>query len=216
VVMPGQFLERATLIPVAGVVMEGVSHRGRLQPPLLVLPPRPEDGGGMDHVVGAELAWAASQAGHPTLRFNHRGVGASQGERSGGEDLVEDVLSALLVAGENAGHPRPAVAAAGGACATALEVLRRHPERISGVCLISPGALDAADVPEVGVPVLLVLGSEQPTVGRVALASAIAAAGGALELIEGADAGWIRGLPQLGQAVAAWLSGLGRAGGAIP
>lgn len=207
-VMSGQFLERPTLIPVADVVMEGVSHRGRLRPPLLVLPPRPADGGGMDHVVGAELAWACSHAGHPTLRFNHRGVGASQGERSEGEALIEDVLAAVTVASENADGVRPALAAAGGACVVALEVLRRHGDRLSGVCLISPEALRPEDVPDARVPLLLVLGSEQPTVGRVALASAIAAAGGSLEIVEGADAGWIRGLPRLGREVARWLSHL--------
>ena len=35
----------------------------------------------MDHVVCAELAWAAARAGRPVLRFNFRGVGASQGSR---------------------------------------------------------------------------------------------------------------------------------------
>src|SRR5438045_9499120 len=29
--------------------------------------------------VIAELAWAITRAGHPTLRFDYRGVGASQG-----------------------------------------------------------------------------------------------------------------------------------------
>ncbi|HZH75420.1 MAG TPA: alpha/beta hydrolase, partial [Archangium sp.] len=70
-VLKGQFLERSTLIPVGPEVMEGVAHRGDERPPLLVLPPRPEDGGGMDHVIGAELAYAAASAGYPTLRFNY-------------------------------------------------------------------------------------------------------------------------------------------------
>ena len=82
-VMKGQYLERPTLIPLAnGLVLEGVSHRGEKRPGLLVLPPPPLEGSGMDHVVGAELAYAVSHAGFPTLRFNYRGVGGSQGEPS--------------------------------------------------------------------------------------------------------------------------------------
>ena len=48
----------------------------------------------MDHVVAAELVWAAARAQHPTLRFNFRGVGASQGERGGPGTWAEDVNAA--------------------------------------------------------------------------------------------------------------------------
>ena len=106
-VMKGQFLERPTLIPLpSGLVLEGVSHRGERRPALLVLPPPHLEGGGMDHVVGAELAFAVSRVGHPTLRFNYRGVAGSQGEvskRPG--DWLEDAREALKLARENAdGH----------------------------------------------------------------------------------------------------------------
>ena len=62
-VQKGQFLARSTLIPVGREVMEGTAHRGKLRPPLLVLPPRPEEGGGMDHVIAAELVFGVNALG---------------------------------------------------------------------------------------------------------------------------------------------------------
>src|SRR5919201_77207 len=73
----GQFLERPALVPVKDVVMEGLWHRGERRPPLLIIPPAPEEGGSMDHVVATEAAWAAATRGFPTLRFNFRGTGGS-------------------------------------------------------------------------------------------------------------------------------------------
>src|SRR5262249_30524607 len=70
-VLRGQFLERPAVIEVGApgeLVIEGLYHRGERSPPLLICPPR-EDGAGMDAPPVAELAWAAAQAGHASLRF---------------------------------------------------------------------------------------------------------------------------------------------------
>src|SRR3954464_13789743 len=120
-VQRGQFLERPTLIPVGPFVLEGLSHRGEARPPLLVLPPPPDEGGSMDHVVVAELAWAATQAGYPSLRFNYRGVGASQGKRSAGDALGEDARAAFELARDNWGEA-PLVASIGGSARVALSL----------------------------------------------------------------------------------------------
>ncbi|MGB8932524.1 MAG: alpha/beta hydrolase, partial [Anaeromyxobacteraceae bacterium] len=81
-VVAGQFLERPALIPLdpgGGLTLEGLYHRGRRRPSLLVCPD-PGAGGGMDAPAVAELAWASARSGHASLRFQHRGRGASQGE----------------------------------------------------------------------------------------------------------------------------------------
>lgn len=207
-VMPGQFLERPTLIPVAGVVLEGVAHRGAALPPLLILPPRPEEGGSMDHVLGAELAWAAVQAGHATLRFNHRGVGASQGARGELEAQVEDARAALDLARENAAGAPVALVAVGGAAAVALRVAQEEAGRVAGLCLISPSGITPEEARTVTWPLLLILPADEATPGRLPLATALVEAGGRLELVEGADAKWRRQLPQAGRLVGAWLQRL--------
>ncbi|MCI0574274.1 MAG: alpha/beta hydrolase [Myxococcaceae bacterium] len=206
-VQSGQFLERPTLVPVGDVVMEGIAHRGKARPPLLILPPRPEDGGGMDHVVCAELAWAAARAGHPTLRFNFRGVGASQGHQGNGPALVEDAVAALQVASENAAGAPVAVAALGAAAEVAL-ALQRLDTRVWGVCLVDPIAVAPEALEQLPVPLLAIFPADEAQPGRVSLAASVAAAGGQLELVEEADASFRRHLPQVGHLLAAWLERL--------
>ena len=195
----GQFLERPTLIPVGKWVLEGVSHRGARSPLLLVLPPPPSEGGGMDHVVGAELAFAASAAGHPCLRFNFRGVGASQGARGEGEALIEDALAALEVAVENAGGGPVVVASINGSDSVALEVQRRQTSQVVGLCLISPLTTGPSQWPE---EVWVVVGEEDNIQSRSMLASS----GRRVERVEGADRTFQRGLPLVGKAVVGGLT----------
>ncbi len=192
-VSPGQFLERPTLIPVGKHVMEGVSHRGRLSPLLLVLSPPPHEGGGMDHIVGAELAFAASHAGFPTLRFNYRGVGASQGTR--GADLLEDALAALEVATDNARGGPVLVASINGADAIALKLLALKPDLVPAVCLISPSTSGPNDWSE---PVWVVVGEHEAAQSKGGVAH--------VDIIPSADRTFQRGLPMVGKAVVACLA----------
>jgi alpha/beta superfamily hydrolase len=80
-VAKGQFLERMTHVPSDdGLSLEGLFHEGRAPVPCVIASPHPVFGGSMDSAVCAELAWAISRKGLATLRFNYRGVGASQGK----------------------------------------------------------------------------------------------------------------------------------------
>ncbi|MGE6763362.1 serine aminopeptidase domain-containing protein [Corallococcus interemptor] len=207
-VQKGQFLERSTLIPVGsdGAVMEGTVHRGTRSPPLLILPPRPEEGGGMDHVLAAEVAFAVARAGFPTLRFNHRGVGASQGARGTGGALVEDAEAAMRVALENAGTSALAVASLHGGARVALALQERHPA-VGGLCLVAPD-VDPLSLVRLSCPLLVIVGAQDTRVPRAALAAAVAEAGGDLEVIDDAGATFHRNLPQVGRAAAAWLQRL--------
>lgn len=211
-VLKGQFLERPTLIPVgppgdSQVVLEGVSHRGAKTPLLLVLPPTPAEGGGMDHVVGAELAFAAASNGFPVLRFNFRGVGASQGERGGPVQWLEDALAALEVARDNCDGGPVAVVALHGAAPLALELQRLHPGRIPFVGLITPSAVEAVDLTAVeGTDLCVVVGQVGLTDAQRALGEAVSAAGGLFEVVGGADRTFQRGLPQVGRAVVQCLT----------
>ncbi|HLL56002.1 MAG TPA: alpha/beta hydrolase [Myxococcaceae bacterium] len=205
--MKGQFLERPTLIPVGDEVMEGLSHRGTRRPPLLIVPPRPEEGSGMDHVVCAEVAWAASQAGFPTLRFNFRGVGASQGKWGGTQAQLDEVLAALRLAQENADCARVAVLTLGGSAWSALELSRTEPA-IAALCLVSPVGVDLPELARLSLPLSVVVAQDDQRLPRAGLSAAVGEAGGALDIIPGTDASFLRNLTEVGKAVVSWLQRL--------
>jgi alpha/beta superfamily hydrolase len=210
-VVKGQFLERPTLIPLAnGLVLEGVSHRGEKKPGLLVLPPPPLEGGGMDHVVGAELAYAISRAGHPTLRFNYRGVGGSQGKPSQSPmDWLEDALAAHELARENSAGAPPVIATIGASDAVALKLIELQP--VAGLALINPSLARPDDFEgreKLAWPLGVVVGEHDTTQERGRWASVLDRLEGRFTLIPGANRTFQRNLPMVGQAVASLLSTL--------
>jgi alpha/beta superfamily hydrolase len=207
-VLKGQFLERPTLIPVAGgLVLEGLSHRGGRRPGVLILPPPPLEGGGMDHVVAAELAWAVAHAGHPTLRFNYRGVGASQGQPSRQvEALLDDARAALELAMENAGNVPAVVVAIGASDAVAHRLASQS--AVAGLALVNPSLVEARDLSALSaLPVAVVIAEEDPTQDRGRWATAL---GDCLTVVPGATRAYQRNLPMVGKAVVALLDQLVR------
>jgi alpha/beta superfamily hydrolase len=200
-VLKGQFLERPTLIPVGDLVLEGLSHRGEKGAlPLLIVPPPAAEGGSMDHVVAAEVAWAAAMAGFPTLRFNFRGVGGSQGQRGAAPDLLQDAEAALQLACENAGAAELAVVTIGGSAALGLELRERHPS-ICALALVSPLGITPEALSALALPLAVVVAERDERLPRAALAAATTQAGGRLAVIEQADAAFNRHLSQVGKVV---------------
>lgn len=195
----GQYLERAALIPLGQEVLEGLWHRGSKAPPVLVLPPPPGDGS-MDHVVCAELAWATARAGRPVLRFNFRGVGASQGTRGDEDARLEDAAAALRLLRENTGQLDAAVAAVGASAETAVRLAREHPG-IVALVLVSPPV--PAVHQQVGVPLLCIVGEDEPA--RAGLLAVAGEAGGRVVVVAGTDARFHRNLPEVGRAALRWL-----------
>jgi hypothetical protein len=215
-VLKGQFLERPTLIPLGnGLVLEGVSHRGEKRPGLLVLPPPPIEGGGMDHVVGAELAFAISRVGHPTLRFNYRGVGGSQGAISRSpRDWLEDAVAAHELASENSAGAPPVIASIGASDAVALKLAEVVP--IAGLAIINPSLSTPGDFEgrEVGAwPLGVVVAEHDASQERGRWAAVLERLEGHFTLIPGASRTFQRNLPMVGQAVASLLATLTGQGG---
>jgi hypothetical protein len=206
-VMAGQFLERPTLIALpGGLVLEGVSHRGARAPGLLVLPPPPVEGSGMDHVLGAELAWAVSHAGFPTLRFNYRGVGASQGALSRKpEDWLEDAQAALGLLRANVGGGPVAVAALGASDAVALRL-----EGLVALALVSPSIVRPEDLSPGGPALAVVVAEHDARQPRPAWSQALEACGGTLHVVPSADRTFQRNLPLVGKAVVSLLEDCAR------
>jgi alpha/beta superfamily hydrolase len=164
----------------------------------------------MDHPVLAEMAWASARAGFPTLRFNFRGTGASQGRRGGDPERLADAEAALRVLEENTGVARVAVSSFGASAPTIVELQRLHPG-INGLCFTSPAEIASSDLSRIGMPVLAVVGERDPSIPPAAWAAAIGEAGGRLEIIRGADAHFQSGLPEMGKSVVRWLVELGGA-----
>jgi hypothetical protein len=70
----------------------------------IVCHPHPLHGGTMDNKVAVTLARAFVQLGYTAVRFNFRGVGASEGGYADGIGEVDDVL-AVIAAEHRAGTP---------------------------------------------------------------------------------------------------------------
>ena len=84
-----------------GVTLEGVvavpeGDVGSLAG-VVICHPHPLRGGNMDNNVVLSVAYALTQSGFATLRFNFRGVGNSGGEHTEGKLEAQDALSALDV-----------------------------------------------------------------------------------------------------------------------
>jgi alpha/beta superfamily hydrolase len=175
------------------LTLEGlIANPGGGAPAAVVCHPHPMYGGSMhNNVVDAILA-ALWQAGYATLRFNFRGVDASEGEHDGGPGEVHDALAAMSFILAQPGVRKEDAAMTGysfGAM-VALSAGYEHAKIARIVAVALPLAMADARIPDgASKPVLLISGdrdSYSPVAGLQALASRI---GGSarLEIIAGAD-----------------------------
>lgn len=225
-VLPGQYLERPTLIrrptpggPEAALTLEGLFHRGQRAPAIVVCAPHPRLGGSMDSPVVAELAWALTRAGHATLRFNYQGVGASEGALSddirvapgtlsGVEREVDDAAAAVEHLAATVEHGRVALAGYSFGARVALELAQRD-KRISHLLLVSPPAsmVDLEALKRCDRPLLAVSGQRDALVDRALLGEAVrATTDGSCRWIAGADHVFTQGLTELGHTVVDWFA----------
>jgi len=86
--------------------LEGVVHMpvGIPRAIAVVCHPLPTMGGTMDNKVAVTLAKTFADLGCVTLRFNFRGVGASEGEFTGGDGELEDLFTVTEFAREQFGE----------------------------------------------------------------------------------------------------------------
>lgn len=85
--------------------LDGIAHvpRDAHRAIALVCHPLPTMGGTMENKVAVTLAKTFTELGCVALRFNYRGVGKSEGEYTGGDGEVEDVLAVAEFAREQFG-----------------------------------------------------------------------------------------------------------------
>ena len=169
--------------------------------------PHPLYGGDMDNPVVIRAAEVCRQAGHATLRFNFRGVGASTGSHDKGEGEREDIRAAVaaLAARLPAGSPVGVIGYSFGAW-TAARAMRPGDAPLG---LIAPplGMFDFDRLGTDGGRLLVVAGTRDPYCPVEALHRLAEAAGADERVIEGADHFFFGKLYPLGEAIGAWLAG---------
>jgi alpha/beta superfamily hydrolase len=95
---PAGAIECAIDAPAAGSAPRGVA---------VVCHPHPQHGGTMDNKVVQTLARAFLQLGYRTVRFNYRGVGASEGLWDEGRGEIDDAAAVIEATREDAGAEAP-------------------------------------------------------------------------------------------------------------
>ena len=173
--------------------LEGLlANPGEGAPAAVVCHPHPLYGGSMyNNVVEAILA-AMWQAGYATLRFNFRGVGASEGEHEGGPGEVDDAVAAMtfLLAQPGVRKENAAMTGYSFGAMVALSAGYERAEIARIVAVALPLAMADARIPDgASKPVLLVSGdrdSYSPVAGLQKLKSKIGDSA-RLEIVAGAD-----------------------------
>jgi hypothetical protein len=124
--------------------------------------PHPLFGGTMENKVVQTLARAFVQSGWVALRFNFRGVGASQGVHDEGRGEVEDMLA--LVASEAAQGPLALAGFSFGSFVASRALARLWPTgRVEKIVLVGTAAsrFDVAELPLEAHDATLVIHGEQ-------------------------------------------------------
>lgn len=176
---------------------------------LLLAPPHPLYGGSLESPVLSELAWAATQVGLGSLRFNWRGVGASAGEPSGkSADADADYGAALDQLAETLPGPLIAGGYSFGSGA-ALRASAGNP-RVRRLLLVAPPpALVAPDaIADSGLRTLVLVGEYDTLAPARELTEAFDSAPQVtLQVIQHADHFFAEGLAELGRLAKEWLAG---------
>ena len=173
----------------------------------LLAAPHPLYGGSLDSPVLTELAFACTQVGLGSLRFNWRGVGASAGEPSGGAAEADcDYGSALDHLAETLAGPLVAGGYSFGAAA-ALRAVASAP-RVDRLLLVAPPPALVAPAAIAGTGRrTLVLAGEYDTIApaRELRAAFENVPQVELHVIPHADHFFGEGLSELARLAAAWL-----------
>ncbi|MBI2376517.1 MAG: alpha/beta hydrolase [Deltaproteobacteria bacterium] len=203
-VLPGQFLERPAIISVSeDVVLEGLFHRGNETPGLLVCPAvDPLGNAGMHAPVVAELAFACARHGRPSLRFAHRGMGASLGEVDPSKAL-EDAEAAFRHLEASVGSDLSVAGYLTGV-RTAVSLTRRV-GRVRHLVLVAP--TEAIELGGIEAEVFVVLPEASDRAVRDSFVRSFEKRPDAIELVGEADERFHRGLDDLSRRVSEWLSG---------
>jgi len=181
--------EQAVTIPAGDdLVLEGVWQAGGDRG-AVVAPPHPEYGGSLENPVVNEIAHGLYQAGVASLRFNWRGVGASQGSVSGDLAAADaDYAAALEQVAGSVDGPLIGAGYSFGAAVAARSALGSG--RVRGLLLVAPPVtmLESLDLSKFDHPLYVIIGAEDSYAPADRISEIVAEAPrGQLEVILRAD-----------------------------
>jgi alpha/beta superfamily hydrolase len=185
--------EEAVNIPCDVLTLEGLIARptgGSVAPAAVVCHPHPLYGGSMYNNVVEAILEALWQSGFATLRFNFRGVGASEGEHSGGVGEGDDAKAAMkfLLAQPGIASTQAVMAgySFGAAVAMRSGVELKEVATIAAIAL-PVGMGDFSSAARSGKKIVLVAGDHDSYCPKRGITELAEASGAQLRLIEGAD-----------------------------
>jgi uncharacterized protein len=161
--------ERLVLAGPAGsleALIETPAAERAVPPPAfgVICHPHPLYGGALDNKVVWTLARAFQQLGTPTMRFNFRGVGASEGTHDDGRGEVGDALAVIAHGRER--WPHAALWLAGFSFGGVVALRAATTAQPACLVTVAPGITksDVSDVPRPDCPWLIVQGDADDVV----------------------------------------------------
>ena len=181
--------EQAVTVAAEGdLVLEGVWQSGADRG-AVVAPPHPAYGGSLENPVVNEIAYGLYQSGVASLRFNWRGVGASQGSVSGDLAAADaDYAAALEHVARSVNGPLIGAGYSFGA-AMALRSALADP-RVRGLMLDAPPVtmIESLDLSKFDHPLYVIIGAEDSYAPADRISELVSSAPrGQLEVILHAD-----------------------------
>jgi alpha/beta superfamily hydrolase len=166
-------IENRVKFPCGDLILEGVTTVPEGKGPfagVVVCHPHPNYGGDMNNNVVVPLCLALTQASIASLRFNFRGVGASQGKFADGIGEREDVVAAIsyLSTLEVVDKERIGLCGYSFGGAVSLEVAPAD-ERVKALALVSPEVSTYVPLKQYTRPKLIVCGGADQFVSIIAL-----------------------------------------------
>jgi alpha/beta superfamily hydrolase len=161
--------ERLVLAGPAGsleALIETPAAEQAVPPPAfgVICHPHPLYGGALDNKVVWTLARAFQQLGAPTIRFNFRGVGASEGTHDDGRGEIGDALAVIAHGRER--WPHAALWLAGFSFGGVIALRAATTAQPACLVTVAPGITksDVSDVPRPDCPWLIVQGDADDVV----------------------------------------------------
>ncbi len=168
----------------------------------VVMHPHPQYGGDMHNQVVVTAVEALASVGVSTLRFNFRGVGASEGDYDNGRGEANDARVAVAqLRGLDASKDLVIVGYSFGAMIAAAIAEESRPAAL--VLISPPVGMSAFKMPVV--PCALVISGDRDTVSPAAAVEALASPSVTTKIAPGVDHGWWPGVDALAVEIVAFM-----------